>query len=178
MEIDTPDRDEADHLTDLWVALARGQHDHGSHLAAETNRTPIHESLSQHIVTGGVLVARTDTDDREDDEENHNDSDIVGFIMFTTRTGRYEETVSAGIIENLYVVPDYRGEGIGSALLTAAEESLESNGVEIITLDVMAANGAARRFYARHGYDTHRVTMAKRESEAESEIDTHSKDER
>ncbi|MFC6963848.1 GNAT family N-acetyltransferase [Halocatena marina] len=172
MEIDTPSRAEADILADLWVSLARGQHNHGSHLAAETNRTPIYESICQHIVTDGVRVARdSDAIDQEHADGEHVETDIVGFIMFTARTGRYEETVSAGVIENLYVMPDWRSEGIGSALLSTAEDELEADGIEIITLDVMASNRAARRFYSRHGYATHRVTMAKRKT------DTHSKDE-
>jgi ribosomal protein S18 acetylase RimI-like enzyme len=176
MEIDTPSMDETDTLTDLWVALARDQYDHGSYLAAEDNQSPIHESICQHIVTGNILVARVSNGDSENDSDEssdhaHSDTDIAGFIMFTTHTGRYQETVSTGIIENLYVVPEQRGEEIGSALLDAAEDALKSDGTAVITLDVMVANEAARRFYARHGYDGHRMTMAKRET------DTHSKGE-
>jgi ribosomal protein S18 acetylase RimI-like enzyme len=172
MEIDTPEMDEADALTDLWETLARDQYDHGSYLAAEDNRTPIHESICQHVVTDGLLVARVSNDDSgESSDHAHSETDIAGFIMFTTHTGRYQETVSTGIIENLYVVPEQRGKGIGSALLDAAENALKTDGTEVITLDVMVANEAARRFYSRHGYDAHRMTMAKRET------DTHSKGE-
>lgn len=169
MEIDSPDRSEADVLADLWVALARGQQGHGSHLAAESNYTPIRESINQHIVTGGLLVARADVSARRTDSELY--TDIVGFVMFSSQSGRYEETAPAGLIENLYVVPERRGDGIGSSLLGAAEESLDEQGIEIITLDVMKNNTDAQRFYERHGYTPHRVTMAKHET------DTHSKDE-
>ncbi|UPM43719.1 GNAT family N-acetyltransferase [Halocatena salina] len=169
MEIDTPDRNEADVLTDLWIALARGQQDHGSHLAAESNRTPIRESITQHLVTGGLLVARADTAVQR--TESDLVTDIVGFVMFSAHSGRYEETTAAGLIENLYVVPDHRGDGIGSSLLVAAEQSLYEQDIETITLDVMANNTEAQQFYERHGYTTHRVTMAKHET------DIHSKDE-
>lgn len=169
MEIDTPDRSEADVLTDLWVSLARGQQDHGSHLAAEPNRAPIRESINQHLVTGGLLVARDDTAVQQPDSDLV--TDIVGFVMFSAQSGRYEETTPAGLIENLYVVPERRGDGIGSSLLGAAEQSLHEQGIEIITLDVMANNTDAQRFYERHGYTDHRITMAKHET------DTHSKDE-
>lgn len=169
MEIDTPERNEADVLADLWVALARGQQQHGSHLAAEPNREPIQESIYQHMIAGGLFVARTGVPTRRSGSDRH--TDIAGFVMFTTHSGRYEETVSAGLIENLYVLPEYRGEGIGSALLEAAEQALYDQGIETITLDVMTENTAAQRFYERHGYNPHRLTMAKHET------DTHSKDE-
>lgn len=174
MVIDIPAMDEADTLADLWVALARDQYDHGSHLAASDNRSAIYESICQHVVTNGILVARVPECDTPAAIESsvRDETEIVGFVMFATKTGRYEETVSVGIIENIYVVPEQREEGIGSALLTAAEDALKTDGVEVITLDVMATNGAARRFYTSHGYNAHRVTMAKHE------IDTHSKDER
>lgn len=173
MDIDTPAMDEADPLADLWVALARDQYDHGSHLAAIDNRAAIYESICQHIVTSSVLVARVPECETsvEMGNRDHDTTEIVGFVMFTTKTGRYEETVSAGVIENIYVVPERREEGIGSALLTAAEDALKTDGTAVITLDVMAANRAARRFYTDHGYNAHRVTMAKHET------DTHSKDE-
>lgn len=175
-DIATPEMDEADTLTDLWVTLARDQHDYGSYLAAEDNRSPIYESICQHIVTGGILVARIsdsgfDSDSNQSTGDRH--SDVVGFVMFAVKKGQYREVVSMGVIENLYVVSDHRGEGIGSALLVGAEDALKSDGVAVITLDVMAENEEARRFYARHGYDAHRITMAKHEHET----DTHSKDE-
>jgi ribosomal protein S18 acetylase RimI-like enzyme len=189
-DIATPKMDDADALTDLWVALAQGQHDYGSYLAAEDNHSPIYESICQHIVTGGILVARSCDGDLNNDGGLDNDrdlnfdsdsewssdrgqSDIAGFVMFADKKGRYTEVISIGIIENLYVVPDQRGKGIGSALLVAAEDALKSDGVAVTTLEVMAANEAARRFYTRHGYDAHRITMAKQERET----DTHSKDE-
>jgi ribosomal protein S18 acetylase RimI-like enzyme len=175
MEIDTPEMNEADILADLWVELARDQFEHGSHLAAEDNRTAIYESICQHIVTGGVLVARVSDFNPDTSVElknsSYSETDIVGFVMFTTKSGQYDEIVSAGAIENIYVVEDLREGGIGSALLTAAEDALKTDGIEIITLDVMATNKSARRFYARHGYDAHRVTMSK------DETDTHSKGE-
>ncbi|RRJ32807.1 GNAT family N-acetyltransferase [Halocatena pleomorpha] len=169
MDIDTPDRNEVDVLADLWVALARGQQEHGSHLAAESNRTPIRESITQHLVTGGLLVARAD--DAVHRTEFDRVTDVIGFVMFSAQSGRYEETTAAGLIENLYVVPDHRGDGIGSSLLVAAEESLHEQGIETITLDVMTNNAGAQQFYEHHGYTAHRITMAKHET------DIHSKDE-
>lgn len=156
MEIDNPEMEESGIIADLWVDLAREQYEHGSYLAAEENRTEIHDSICQHIVSRELFVARSPEPDN---------NDIIGFVMFAPETGRYEETRSIGLIENLYVRPEYRNDGIGAGLLRKAEERLLATGIEIITLDSMAQNEAAHRFYARHGYTTQRETMAKSKHE-------------
>jgi ribosomal protein S18 acetylase RimI-like enzyme len=86
---------------------------------------------------------------------------LVGFVMFDTERTRYEQDVSRGIIENIYVVPDHRGGGIGSALLDAAEQRLRARDIDSIALEAMAPNERARRFYRERGYDPHRVELEK-----------------
>lgn len=151
--------DEADAITDAWVGLADGQRRFGSFLLAEENRAAVHETVSRGIVTGGVLVARA----RDSGPSGSGDdaTDIVGFVTFSPETGVYEQAAAKGVVENLYVDPDRRGQGIGSALLRAAEDALRSDGADVVVLDVMAENEAARRFYESHGFRPHRVTMAK-----------------
>jgi ribosomal protein S18 acetylase RimI-like enzyme len=147
MEITVPDTGEADRLVELWLALADGQRTYGSHLLVEENSERIRESILRHVVSGSLLVAR--------------DGAVVGFVMFSTETGSYEQDRSRGVIENLYVVPDRRGEGIGTALLEAAETRLGELGADAIALDVMADNESARRFYRDRGYRPHRVELEK-----------------
>jgi ribosomal protein S18 acetylase RimI-like enzyme len=84
---------------------------------------------------------------------------IVGFVMYGPETRSYEQSVDRGIVENVFVHPDYRDHGIGSALLDTAERALAESGVDTIALDVMADNDAARRFYARRGYRPHRLEL-------------------
>ena len=45
-------------VTDLWVALAAGQRDHGATLRAEANRATVREWVARSVVTGELLVAR------------------------------------------------------------------------------------------------------------------------
>jgi len=148
--------DDAEELTDQWVELADGQRAHGSHVLPVENRASIRESILRHVVGGSVLVAR--------------DSDIVGFVMFTVESGTFEQDLTRGVVENIYVVPQRRGEGIGSRLLTAAERALGDRDVDAVSLEVMADNRRAREFYAGHGYEPHRVELEKG-----IENDTHSK---
>jgi len=150
-EIAEPSPSEADTVADLWVALAQGQRAHDSHLLAGQNRTRVRERLARYAATGQVLVARAPASESE--------RRIVGFVMFVTRSDRYEVDCRRGLVENLYVVPDRRGEGIGSALLARAERRLRETGV--VSLEAMADNEAARRFYRRHGYEPHRVEFEK-----------------
>lgn len=159
MDIEPPRTDEVDELTDLWVDLANDQRRYGSRLLPGENREQIRDAIAHHVVAGGLLVARA--------------PDIVGFVMFAPETGRYKQDADRGVIQNLYVHPDRRNEGIGTALLDRAESILASAGVDVVTLDAMAANESARRFYQRKGYDVHRVELEKRvENDNNSKGDT------
>lgn len=169
MEIAPAVTDDADRLVDLWVALASGQRAHGSHLLAETNRGSIRESVLRHVVVDGLLVAR-DAPDGGDDEAVGG-TDIVGFVMFGPEVDGYDQDVYRGVVRNIFVVPERRGEGIGAALLDGAERALEAAGADVVSLEVLAANRSARRFYEGRGYRTHRVELEKRVG-AESDTDS------
>jgi GNAT superfamily N-acetyltransferase len=56
------------------------------------------------------------------------------------------------VLDELYVVPDRRGEGVGSELLAAAESSVRARGGQLLEINVDAPDTGARRFYERHGY--------------------------
>jgi len=155
--IDAPGADAAETVTDLWVALASGQRKYDSHLLAEANRTRIRERMLQHAVNDTLLVARK--------------GGVVGFVTVEREGGAYTQDDSRGVVTNLYVRPEYRGEGVGSALLGAAEDRIRDLGVDTIGLEVMADNERARRFYRRAGYEPHRVELEK-----PVESDTHSRD--
>ena len=62
----------------------------------------------------------------------------------------YEGPVA--LLDELYVVPELRGRGLGSALLAAAEGVTRARGGELLEINVDGDDVAARRFYERHGY--------------------------
>ena len=146
MNVESPGIDAADDLTQLWVDLAADQRTHGSHLLVDENREVARESLLRHALTGGLLVAR-------------DDEDLLGFVSFYPEGGTFQQDVQRGVIENIYVVPERRGEGIGSKLLSAAESRLTDEGAEVLALEALADNDEAIRFYERHGYASHRVEL-------------------
>jgi ribosomal protein S18 acetylase RimI-like enzyme len=160
MEITTPDLDDVDAITDLWVELARDQRAHGSTLRSEANRPVVREDVARHVVAGGIRVASASTS-----------ADLDGFVTFSHRTGSYHQSVTTGVVSNLYVRPAARDAGVGTELLAAAERALAAAGADEVTLEAMATNEDARRFYERHGYAPHRIQFRK-----PLENDTHSKE--
>ncbi|NHN48912.1 GNAT family N-acetyltransferase [Halostella sp. JP-L12] len=162
MDVERPTTDDLDAIVEQWVALATEQRAHGSHLAAEGNREAVRETVARAIVTDCARVAR-------------DDGDLLGFVTFEPGSSSYEQDVRRGHVQNLYVRPDARGAGVGAALLDAAERALASAGADVVSLEALADNAAARRFYRREGYDVHRVTM---EKSLADESDNHSKGDR
>lgn len=146
-EIQVADTDDADAVVEMWLALADGQRKYGSHIPAEPNRTQIRESVLRHITGDQLLLARADQ--------------LCGFVMFTVEQGSFEQDVTRGIVENLFIRPNFRGDGIGSELLSRAEQRLSDRGVGTIALHVMADNDRAREFYRVRGYDPQRLELEK-----------------
>jgi ribosomal protein S18 acetylase RimI-like enzyme len=147
-----------DALVDLWTELVADQRGHGAHLLAGPNRSTARDFLGQAVAADNVFVAEAD-------------GEPVGFVQFRVESGVYEQSVERGFVDNLYVRPPYRDHGIGTRLLNAAEGALGARGVERVALSVLAVNDAARRFYERRGYGSHRVEL-----ERSLESDTPSKD--
>jgi len=147
--VETAGVEDVSELADRWVELAESQRAFGSHLLAEENHEAVRDAFARQAVADRLLVAR-------------DEGAIAGFVSFTTESGAYEQDTDRGVVRNIYVVPDRRGEGIGSELLGAAESALVEAGAETIALDVLADNDAARRFYRRHGYRPQRIELEKR----------------
>lgn len=72
------------------------------------------------------------------------DDEMIGFIA-----GEIDRTRQLGWVTTVGVSPQYRGQGIGSALLRACEESLD---MPCVHLCVRCSNHAALAMYAHNGY--------------------------
>jgi ribosomal protein S18 acetylase RimI-like enzyme len=93
----------------------------------------------------------------------------VGFVGFSLERGDYERDAVRGTVSNLYVTPERRGEGIGAALLDAAERELAEVGADHVALEALADNDRAQEFYADRGYGPHRVELTKSLGDSEGE---------
>ena len=54
---------------------------------------------------------------------------------------------------SIAVVPEFRGKGAASLLLSSTIHRLKLRGIKRLTLMVRQSNGAAIRFYQRHGFE-------------------------
>jgi ribosomal protein S18 acetylase RimI-like enzyme len=70
---------------------------------------------------------------------------------------RWAPTLFAGHISDLLVTPPWRGRGIGSALLAAAESAVAGRGLRDVTLDVESSNAVALHLYLSRGYQRQRA---------------------
>jgi ribosomal protein S18 acetylase RimI-like enzyme len=69
-----------------------------------------------------------------------------------TVQGVMEVTGKSGSVQNLGVLPGYRGRGLGKALLLRSIQGFVAAGVSRVYLEVTAANGPAVRLYRGVGF--------------------------
>lgn len=86
----------------------------------------------------------------------------LGFALVTMRPNVWYEG-PVGLLDELYVVPDRRGHGVGTQLLKAAEHECRRRGARLLEINVDGEDTDARRFYERHGYTTHESGQAEPE---------------
>lgn len=150
-DIAAAESDDLDAVLDCWIDLVEGQRAYGSHIEAEPNKTVARDLLGQYITGNMLAVARPAGASAGES--------VLGFVMFYREEGVYEQTVTRGIIENVYVASAARGEGIGSALLSYAEAELENRDVDVVGIAAMAENQSAIDWYRDRGYEPHRIVF-------------------
>ncbi len=106
--------------------------------------------------------------------EQFDDDDIATFVAaddgtFAGYTAvEYEDSAPVfargpkANINDVYVVPDYRGNGLADDLMERAERWAADRGCEYVSLSVNVDNETARRVYESRGYATRRLKMDKR----------------
>lgn len=140
--------DDVPALIDQWVTLASNQREYGSHVYGTENEATVRRYLGERIVDDRAFVVR-------------DGSEILGFVTVALEESSYRRDVRRGIVENVYVRPDRRGEGLGSALIERAERTLAARGADVVVLESLVDNDAARRLYERLGYEEHRLQLEK-----------------
>ena len=168
---------DVDAVTAAWVALADEQRQHGSHLLAEQNRGAVRDDLSRRAVLDEALVARLAPDEGDPEDPRAQaqlsvsaadldgetlPASFLGFVSYGLEVDGFERDAERGVVHNLYVRAGARSSGVGSVLLSAAEDELQAAGAERVTLEALADNERARAFYREAGYGEHRVELEKR----------------
>lgn len=101
------------------------------------------EQIIRNPEVGHILLARSD-------------GKIIGMVnlLYTVSTALGERVA---ILEDMVVLPEARGRGVGSSLIENAIELAKKSGCRRITVLSDEDNASAHRFYQRHGF--HPSTM-------------------
>ena len=104
-----------------------------------------HEELAAYMKRRGAFTLVAELSERSRNS-------IAGFIVAEgNRRG------GVGHIITIDVLPEHRRAGLGSKLLSAAEERLRREGCKTLVLETAVDNASALAFYKRHGYSVVRV---------------------
>ena len=85
----------------------------------------------------------------------------VGFLLMLDAMPDEVTLLPQAFVAYMAVEPELHREGIGTALLTAAEREARRRGLPYIALMVTNDNAPARGLYARAGYQTERRLLCK-----------------
>lgn len=79
---------------------------------------------------------------------------LVGqvFIQFNSRHKQFADGARRGYLYSLRVRPEWRGQGLGTRLIQAAEAELRGRGYVTAVIAAAKDNTGARRLYTRLGY--------------------------
>ena len=86
---------------------------------------------------------------------------VVGCLQADVRVFRVFARPTRGYLANVWVDEGYRGRGLGRLLVDRAVSWLQSHNVDLIVLNVSAANSEAISFYDHLGYRTANINLVR-----------------
>ena len=84
---------------------------------------------------------------------------IVGFITGEILSKKEWYTVQLGTINNLFVLEEYRGKGIGKKLMETMMDAFKEKGINNFELYALNNNEDALKFYEKLGFRKYNVQM-------------------
>jgi len=127
-----------DDIKELWELLNTHHRDRAPHFSAVFAGKTFadrKEAILAHAAGGlCVLLARDNT------------GKLMGYCVNTIDEKR------VGEIDSLFILPEYRGKGLGEILVEMSVSWLNEQGVTKIFLEVAAGNEQVLEFYSRFGF--------------------------
>ncbi len=105
------------------------------------------EAFERQLSGPGFLVAVDE--ERGDSDGTIDSAPVIGFIVADLVPNHGQPL---GHIKDLAVHPEYRGDGVGTALLRRGLTVLSGQSVRSVKLEVREGNAGARRLYSRFGF--------------------------
>ncbi len=146
IEIRKAKKEDIDEVVELWYTLASMHED-------MMEGYDLSENAKEHwkdFVENGLKRKGMCTFVAEDQEV------LVGFlnVVIRERLEIFKKT-EIGMILDVFIKKERRGEGIGSLLTERAEKWVENKGVEVAVITVSPRNKEGVEFWEDRGYDTY-----------------------
>jgi len=109
------------------------------HIVGDSREAYLQQKVTEVIVDSGIRISLV----------GEQDGMVAGFIMARLDYGSFGRTSSTAVIDTIGVGPEYKGSGIGSALMTQLLGNLSSLQVEDVRTEVEWDNFQLNRFLAR-----------------------------
>ncbi|MGF1788203.1 GNAT family N-acetyltransferase [Photobacterium swingsii] len=97
---------------------------------------------------------------------------LVGHIIISYSFS-LEHGGRVGLIDQFYLKPEWRQQGIGTQLLPQIEQHLSQTGVKALSLEVNIGNAGARTFYEKQGFIPRRQFCMMTKSIKQEEVSLH-----
>lgn len=87
----------------------------------------------------------------------------AGFVcvVANTRNESPDDPAPYAWIQDIYVTPASRRQGVATSLMAEAERFARAEGAVVLRLGVLHGNSPARSFYGRHGFREHTHVLTK-----------------
>jgi ribosomal protein S18 acetylase RimI-like enzyme len=139
-----------DSMKQLWLGLVREMFDvEQLILPSDANADKWAASVRKGLTDGqSILLVAKSVDQR------------VGFIYARIfLDSPLEVSKLVGRIDDLYVLPEFRGRRIGKKLVTECLKEMRAAGVDAVSLTVLAENKVAVKLYEKLGFKIHAHRM-------------------
>jgi len=141
-----------DSVKELWLGLSHEMFEIERLIVpSEANSDRWIEFVRQGLASGRnfLLVAKSD-------------NAVVGFAFASIfRNYPLEVSKTIGVIDDVYVLPEFRGKGIGKKLAVGCLNRMKAAGAKAVTLQVLTGNKVAIKLYEKLGFKTYRYGMLK-----------------